>query len=186
MSTQSTTPDGFLFTANNPRATSHRQQSDYLQDPKASTLPADSAKFEKPEQLALLCAALERADFQKRNRKQVNTALSELIKKLSGRKLPYTEESLVQAAAHSANVLMPEDPDHIQWSQLDSPLPGVTPALLDAIEALTKEKPLSKEVTGISNAAAHCLATTEILGRQQEVRRSPRSIGRTKTCRPAG
>jgi hypothetical protein len=146
MSTQSTTPDGFLFTANNPRATSHRQLSDYLQDPKASTLPADSAKFEKPEQLALLCAALERADFQKRNRKQVNTALSELIKKLSGRKLPYTEESLVQAAAHSANVLMPEDPDHIQWSQLDSPLPGVTPALLDAIEALTKEKPLSKEL----------------------------------------
>jgi hypothetical protein len=138
--------DNFTFPTGHPRAVSHRFLSEYLHDPKTSTLPADSAKFEKPDQLALLCAALERADYQKTNTKKVNTALSDLIKKLSGRKLSFTEESLVLAVSHSANILMPEDPNHIQWSQLDAPLPGVTPALLDALEALTKEKPLSKEL----------------------------------------
>lgn len=78
--------DGFTTKAGQSYEQQQVLLSEFLADPKASTLPADSAKFEKPAQLALLCAAMERMDFQKQKAK-INAALSDLIKKLAGRKL---------------------------------------------------------------------------------------------------
>lgn len=56
---QSTAPDGFVHGSDHPRATDHARLDEYLSDPKQSTLPADSAKFEKTEQLSLPSSAFE-------------------------------------------------------------------------------------------------------------------------------
>ena len=122
--------DGFLAPSGNPFAASHHLLEEFLRDPKSSTLPADSGKLAKPEQLSLLCAALERLEFQ-RLHCRTNVALPELVKKLAGRKLPYTQEILVLALNRVTNTLA-------------LPVPGLVPALLDAVEQLAK--PLSKEL----------------------------------------
>ncbi len=88
---------------------------------------------------------MERVEFQKGKGKG-NPALSELIKKLAGRKLPYTEESLVCIASCAANILTPKDPNNVQFEELDSPIPGLVPALLDQLDTLASTKPLSKEL----------------------------------------
>ncbi|HEX9047143.1 MAG TPA: hypothetical protein VF988_08955, partial [Verrucomicrobiae bacterium] len=138
-------PDGFLAGADHPRLESHRHVDEFLRNPKGSTLPADSGKLEKAQQLALLCATLERMEFQKKEGR-INRALSDLVKKLAGRKLPHTEESLAVAAGHAAAVLMPKDPNHVQFEEMDSPIPGVVPVLLEGIEEMAHGKPLSKEL----------------------------------------
>ena len=137
--------DGFDAAADNRYKSEHGLLSNYLVAPKSSTLPADSVKFEKPVQLALLCAALQRMEFQKQ-RGKINVALTELIKKLAGRKLPYTEEVLVWNLHCAAKILAPKDPANVQFEELDSPIPGVVPALLDQLVDLAREKPLSKEL----------------------------------------
>jgi len=116
-----------------------------LSDPKGSSLQLDSAKFEKTEQLSLLCAAMERMEYQKKQGR-INSALTELIKKLAGRKLPYTEKDLVWNLRCAAIILAPKDPKKVQYEELDSPIPGVVPALLDQTEMLLREKPASTDL----------------------------------------
>ena len=128
---ETNTPDGFVAKADSPFAESHRKLDEYLRNPESSTLPADSAKFEKAEQMALLCAALERMTFHKQQLRQACQPLTELLKTLAGRKLPYTEEILVQAVGEAATVLMRgEDAGFVS---VDSPIPGVVPPLLDGV-----------------------------------------------------
>ena len=76
----------------------------------------------------------------------MDSALSELIKKLAGRKLPYAEESLDCITSCAANILTPKDPNNVQFDELDSPIPGLVPALLDQLDALASTKPLAKEL----------------------------------------
>jgi len=139
----STAPDGFLLSASDPLAVAHGQINEFLHGPKSSPLPAESAKFSKPAQLSLFSAALARLEFQKAKR-NFYVALIDLVKKLAGRKMVFTEEDLVQNLGRAASILAPKDPNHVQMDELDSPLPGVVPMLLDQAEAL--EKPLSKAV----------------------------------------
>ncbi len=142
---KASTPDRFDLPKGSRFGEAHDQIADYLENSKARTLPAESVKLDKPAQLALLCAAVERVEFQKGKGKG-NPALSELIKKLAGRKLPYTEESLVCIASCAANILTPKDPNNVQFEELDSPIPGLVPALLDQLDTLASTKPLSKEL----------------------------------------
>ena len=137
--------DGFVAEAGQVFAPEQALLDGFLADPKSSTLPADSVKFAKPAQLALLCAALERLDFQ-RQKAKVNPALSELIKKLAGRKLPYTADALEWNVRRAADILMPKEVDHVQWEELQLPIPGVVPSLLDQLDAFAAEKPLSKDL----------------------------------------
>ena len=113
-------------------------------DPKGSLLPAQSAKFEKTEQLSLLCAAIERVQYQ-RSRGRVNPALIELVKKVAGRKLPYRDADLVWGLKSAAQILTPRDPKNI-YADLDSPIPGVVPALLDEVDVSARNSPLPEEV----------------------------------------
>jgi hypothetical protein len=124
------TYDGFTPPANSRFAAAHCKLDEFLRDSKNSSLPADSGKLEKSEQLSLLCAALERLEFQ-RLHSRTNPALPELVKKLAGRKLPYTQDILVLALNRTTNTLA-------------SPVAGLVPALLDAVEQLAK--PLPKEL----------------------------------------
>jgi hypothetical protein len=135
--------DGFIVKPSQPFEREHTLLTEYLADPKSATLPAESVKFEKSAQLALLCAAMERMEVQKQKAK-INSALSDLIKKLAGRKLPYTEDALIWNVSRAASILMPKDTDNVQWDELQVPIPGVVPSLLDQADAA--EKPLSKEL----------------------------------------
>lgn len=140
---KSSPPDKFVPSKNNPYDAEHALLSGYLRDTKSATLSADSVKFAKPDQLALLCATMERMQFQK-SKGKVNPALTELVKKLAGRKLPYTEAALVWNVSCAANILAPKNSNNVQFDDLDSPLPGVVPALLDQLDALASEKPLAQ------------------------------------------
>ena len=137
--------DGFTLAANCHFGSQHAKLDSYLSDPKGSSLQLDSAKFEKTEQLSLLCAAMERMEYQKKQGR-INSALTELIKKLAGRKLPYTEKDLVWNLRCAAIILAPKDPKKVQYEELDSPIPGVVPALLDQTEMLIREKPASRDL----------------------------------------
>src|SRR5439155_19205482 len=132
--------DGFTLAANSHLGSHHAKLDSYLSDPNGSSLQLYSAKFEKTEQLSLLCAAMERMEYQKKQGR-INSALTELIKKLAGRKLPYTEKDLVWNLRCAAIILAPKDPKKVQYEELDSPIPGVVPALLDQTEMLIREKP---------------------------------------------
>ncbi len=135
----------FVPSAGHPYQREHALLAEFLAAPAKSTLAADSAKFEKPAQLALLCAAMELVEFQKRN-SQVNRALSDLIKKAAGRKLPWSGETLLWNTRCAAVILAPKDPAHVQMDELDSPIPGIVPALLDYADAAAREKPLSADI----------------------------------------
>ena len=118
-SSKAASSDGFVVKAGQSFEREHALLSDYLADPKSVALPADSVKFEKPAQLALLCAALERMEFQKQKAK-INAALSELIKKRAVRKLPYTEEALVWNVNRAASILMAKDANDVQWGNWEA------------------------------------------------------------------
>jgi hypothetical protein len=134
------TSDGFVCAPDSPRAPEHALLSEFLKQPNGSTLAADSGKLEKGAQVALLLAALERIEFNKQQKQSVS-ALSELVKKLSGRKLAWTEEPLTFGLNCAARILAPKDPKDVQYEELDSPIPGVVPALLDQVEACFKDSP---------------------------------------------
>lgn len=138
-------PDGFVHFDDSPYGSEHAKLDECLRDPKRSTLSAESGKLEKSAQLALLLAAMERMEFQKKQGR-VNAALTELIKKLAGRKLPYSDEDLVWNLSCAANILAPKDPKNVQFEELDSPIPGVVPVLLEHAETVNRAKPLSKEM----------------------------------------
>jgi hypothetical protein len=144
-SDQPPSPDGFLYFSDSSYATEHARLDEYLRDPAASALPAESAKLQKQDQLTLLCASLERLEFQ-RLKGSINSGLSTLLKKLAGRKLPYTEEGLIWCLISAANILSPRPAGSDPLSELDSPIPGVVPALLDGVETVSKDKPLSREM----------------------------------------
>lgn len=130
--------DGFGRSSENRYGVAHNQLDAFLEAPERSKLAAESGKFEKADQLNLLCAAMERAQFQKEN-KGVWPPLSELIQKLSGRKLPFGEAELIWNLNCAAKILA-------KFEDLSSPIPGVVPALLDHAEELGKEKRLSPEL----------------------------------------
>jgi hypothetical protein len=137
--------DGFVAKAGQPCEPEHAVLADYLAHPESSSLPADSVKFGKPAQLALLCAALERMEFQKQSGK-INSALSDLIKKLAGRKLTYTVDALILNVSRAAGILMPKDSKSVQLDELQAPIPGVVPSLLDHADAFAADGPLPKEL----------------------------------------
>jgi hypothetical protein len=132
-STKTNSPDGFVCPPDNPRATEHALLSDVLKSPSTSTLPAESVKLDKAAQVALLLAAMERLEFQKKKGKPA-PALSELIKKLAGRKMTFTEEQLVWSLDCAATISAPKDAEHVQFEEFESPIPGVVPMLLDQVE----------------------------------------------------
>src|SRR5207245_2257448 len=73
----------------------------------------------------------------------------ELVKKLAGRKLAFTEEQLVWSLNSAATISAPKDPDNVQYEEFESPIPGVAPMLLDQVEAGWKQalpKPLLEAV----------------------------------------
>jgi hypothetical protein len=115
-------------------ASAHELLNEFLKNPEASALPAQSGKFEDGAQVALLLAALERIEFNKQQGKKV-AVLSGLVKKLAGRKLAWTEEQLACGLNCAARILGPKDPQNINSGELDSPIPGVVPALLEQVES---------------------------------------------------
>ena len=138
--------DGFVPETDSRFGSAHSQIASFLMDPKGSLLPAQSSKFEKTEQLSLLCAAMEQVQYQRSHgRGRVNLALTELVKKLAGRKLPYSEADLVWILNRAALILTPKDPK-LWHLDLECPIPGVIPALLDELELCARQKPLSEDI----------------------------------------
>jgi hypothetical protein len=137
-------PDGYVFFGDSPAAAEHQLISELLTDPRGSTLAADSRNLSKEVQMRLLLAAVARMEFQKRQKKP-QAPLSELIKKLAGRKLSFTEEEVRGLLASAATIAQPADPANVQFEELDLPIPGLIPALLDWVETRAKEKALSPE-----------------------------------------
>src|ERR1041385_8046867 len=135
----------FVLPGDSPYRDGHSRLDEYLKNPKRSSLPAESAKFEKPLQSNLLCAAMERAPLQKHNGRG-EEALTELVRKVAGRKLLLTQEELIWNLRCAAAVLAPKDPKNVLFDEIESPIPGVVPALLEQAETLAKEKRLSKEI----------------------------------------
>jgi hypothetical protein len=137
-------PDGYVFFSDSPNAAEHQLISELLANPHGSTLAADSRKLSKEAQMRLLLAAVERMEFQKRQKKP-QSPLSELIKKLAGRKLSFTEEEARGILASAATIAQPADAANVQFEELDLPIPGLIPAMLDWLETRAKEQALSPE-----------------------------------------
>lgn len=171
MKASKNTSPQFIAPAGSPYQSEHALVSSYLEEPKASTLPADSVKFEKPRQLALLCAAMEQMECLKQQRRQSEelTELTELIRKLAGRKLPYTEAALIWNVSCAANILTPKDPQNPREDDLYSPIPGVVPTLLDQVELLAQDKPLAEELLQPLQRLHDALQSVEFWGANKKM-----------------
>ncbi len=121
----------------------HRLLDDYLETPTENDLPARSAKMDKPSQLRLLTAAVERVRTHKEAHQPPPEALVELIGKLAKRKNQYTDRELHQLLECSTVIIEPADRSDVAWEELNIPIPGVVASLTAELERLNGEQPLS-------------------------------------------
>jgi Domain of unknown function (DUF4132) len=137
--------DGYSVACGSQDAHEQELLTRFLADPIGSTLAKDSGKMTKEAQIQLLSAALKRIQFQK-ERKKIEPPLVELIKKMASRTLPFTEEDVGRLLSDAATIIQPADPNNVQMEELNLPIPGVVPALVDWLEARAKQDVLSREL----------------------------------------
>lgn len=134
--------DGYVCSSDSAIAMEHQQLSEFLAAPGKSELAATSAKLPKDAQIRLLRAAIERIEFQKGHAKP-QKPLIDLLQKVAGRKMPYGEADVISILQSAGNILQPRQDGKVDFEDLDIPIPGVIPAMLEWLEARSKEGPLS-------------------------------------------